>query len=424
MGNFVDHVKITCKAGNGGNGSMSFHREKFVLNGGPDGGDGGNGGNVCFYADLNMHTLLDFRFKSKYTAENGVDGAAGNCTGKRGEDLIIKVPVGTVIREAESGAVVADMDTAGETRTILHGGRGGWGNRHFATPTRQAPNFAKPGIKTEVHTFLLELKTIADVGLVGYPNVGKSTILSVVTSAKPKIGNYHFTTLTPNLGIVRRHGKDIVLADIPGLIEGAAGGAGLGHDFLRHVERTRLLLHVLDIAGSEGRDPVEDFDQINHELANYGELAERPQIVVCNKSDLPDSEENVARLKAHLAELGLDYPVFVVSAATHQGFDALLDKTGDMLEALPPIVHFEEEVSYDDSVKPGTFEVVRDGAVFEVVGSSMQRLIDSVNFDDEESMSWFHRTLRKWGVIDALRKAGAQEGDTVRIIDMEFDFVE
>ncbi len=424
MGNFVDHVKITCKAGNGGNGSMSFHREKFVLNGGPDGGDGGNGGNVCFYADLNMHTLLDFRFKSKYTAENGVDGAAGNCTGKRGEDLIIKVPVGTVIREAESGAVVADMDTAGETRTILHGGRGGWGNRHFATPTRQAPNFAKPGIKTEVHTFLLELKTIADVGLVGYPNVGKSTILSVVTSAKPKIGNYHFTTLTPNLGIVRRHGKDIVLADIPGLIEGAADGAGLGHDFLRHVERTRLLLHVLDIAGSEGRDPVEDFDQINHELANYGELAERPQIVVCNKSDLPDSEENVARLKAHLAELGLDYPVFVVSAATHQGFDALLDKTGDMLEALPPIVHFEEEVSYDDSVKPGTFEVVRDGAVFEVVGSSMQRLIDSVNFDDEESMSWFHRTLRKWGVIDALRKVGAQEGDTVRIIDMEFDFVE
>lgn len=424
MGNFVDHVKITCKAGNGGNGSMSFHREKFVLNGGPDGGDGGNGGNVCFYADLNMHTLLDFRFKSKYTAENGVDGAAGNCTGKRGEDLIIKVPVGTVIREAESGAVVADMDTAGETRTILHGGRGGWGNRHFATPTRQAPNFAKPGIKTEIHTFLLELKTIADVGLVGYPNVGKSTILSVVTSAKPKIGNYHFTTLTPNLGIVRRHGKDIVLADIPGLIEGAADGAGLGHDFLRHVERTRLLLHVLDIAGSEGRDPVEDFDQINHELANYGELAERPQIVVCNKSDLPDSEENVARLKAHLAELGLDYPVFVVSAATHQGFDALLDKTGDMLEALPPIVHFEEKVSYDDSVKPGTFEVVRDGAVFEVVGSSMQRLIDSVNFDDEESMSWFHRTLRKWGVIDALRKAGAQEGDTVRIIDMEFDFVE
>ncbi len=424
MGNFVDHVIITCKAGNGGNGSLSFHREKFVLNGGPDGGDGGNGGDIIFYADPNMHTLLDFRFNRKFSAENGADGAAGRCTGKRGENLVIKVPVGTVIREEGTGAVVADMDTPGESRRILKGGKGGWGNNHFATPTRQAPNFAKPGIKTEIHTFLLELKTIADVGLVGYPNVGKSTILSVVTAAKPKIGNYHFTTLTPNLGIVRRYGKDIVLADIPGLIEGAAEGAGLGHDFLRHVERTRLLLHVLDIAGSEGRDPVEDFDQINHELANYGELAERPQIVVCNKADLPDAEENVARLKAHLAELGLDYPVFVVSAATHQGFDPLLDAAASILEELPPIVHYVEEVTFEDTIKPGTFEVVRDGAVYEVTGSSMDRLIDSVNFDDEESISWFHRTLRRWGVIDALRKAGAKEGDTVRIIDMEFDFVE
>ncbi len=427
MGNFVDHVKITCKAGNGGNGSTSFHREKFVLNGGPDGGDGGNGGNINFYADVNMHTLLDFRFRSKYTAENGVDGAAGGCTGKRGEDLLIKVPVGTVIRDAESGAVVADMDTPGETRTILHGGRGGWGNRHFATPTRQAPNFAKPGIKTEVYTFLLELKTIADVGLVGYPNVGKSTILSIVTSAKPKIGNYHFTTITPNLGIVRRHGKDIVMADIPGLIEGASDGAGLGHDFLRHVERTRLLLHVIDISGSEGRDPLDDFKTINHELANYGELAQRPQLVVCNKADLLDADtvaENVNRLKALLAEEGLDYPVFVVSAATHQGFEPLLDKTEAMLEQLPPIVHYEEEVSFVDAVSEGGFEVVRDNAIYEVVGPSMQRLIDSVNFDDEESMNWFHRTLRKWGVIDALRQAGAKEGDTVRIIDMEFDFVE
>ena len=401
MGNFVDHVKITCKAG--------------------------NGGNINFYADMNMHTLLDFRFRSKYTAENGIDGAAGGCTGKRGEDLLIKVPVGTVIRDAESGAVVADMDTPGETRTILHGGRGGWGNRHFATPTRQAPNFAKPGIKTEVYTFLLELKTIADVGLVGYPNVGKSTILSIVTSAKPKIGNYHFTTITPNLGIVRRHGKDIVMADIPGLIEGASDGAGLGHDFLRHVERTRLLLHVIDIAGSEGRDPLDDFKTINHELANYGELAQRPQIVVCNKADLLDEDtaaENVNRLKALLAEQGLDYPVFVVSAATHQGFEPLLDKTEAMLEQLPPIVHYNEEVSFVDTVSEGGFEVVRDNAVYEVVGPSMQRLIDSVNFDDEESMNWFHRTLRKWGVIDALRQAGAKEGDTVRIIDMEFDFVE
>ncbi len=422
MGNFVDHVKITAKAGNGGNGSMSFHREKFVLNGGPDGGDGGNGGDVLLYADPNMHTLLDFRFKSKYTAENGTDGAAGRCTGKRGEDLIIKVPVGTVLRDAESGAVVADMDQPGETRRILKGGRGGWGNTHFATPTRQAPNFAKPGTKTEVRTFLMELKTIADVGLVGYPNVGKSTILSVVTSAKPKIGNYHFTTLTPNLGIVRRHGKDFVLADIPGLVEGAAEGVGLGHDFLRHVERTRLLLHVVDIAGSEGRDPIEDFDQINQELQNYGELSTRPQVVVCNKMDLTDAEENLARMKEHVAPLG--YPVFAVSAATHQGFDALLDYAADRLEELPPIQHFTEEIDLDEEIKPSTFEVQKDGEVYEVVGSSIERLLDSVNFDDEESMNWFHRTLRRWGVIDALRNAGAQEGDTVRIGDMEFDFVE
>ena len=422
MSNFVDHVKITVKAGDGGNGSVSFHREKFVLNGGPDGGDGGNGGDVMLFADPNMHTLLDFRFKTKYTAENGTDGSGGRCTGKRGESLTIKVPVGTVVRDADSGLVVADMDQPGETRRLLRGGKGGWGNQHFATSTRQAPNFAKPGVKTEIHTFLLELKTIADVGLVGYPNVGKSTILSVVTAAKPKIGNYHFTTLTPNLGIVRRYGKDMVLADIPGLIEGASEGAGLGHAFLRHVERTRLLMHVLDVSGSEGRDPIEDFDQINHELANYGELADRPQIVVCNKTDLPGANENIERLKAHVAPLG--YPVFAVSAATHQGFDPLLDTALNMLDELPPIVHFEEEVELDEAIKPGTFEIVKDEEVYEVVGSAMDRLLESVNFDDEESLNWFHRTLRRWGVIDALREAGAAEGDTVRIIDMEFDFVE
>ena len=422
MSNFVDHVKITVKAGDGGNGSVSFHREKFVLNGGPDGGDGGNGGDVMLFADPNMHTLLDFRFKTKYTAENGTDGSGGRCTGKRGESLTIKVPVGTVVRDADSGLVVADMDQPGETRRLLRGGKGGWGNQHFATSTRQAPNFAKPGVKTEIHTFLLELKTIADVGLVGYPNVGKSTILSVVTAAKPKIGNYHFTTLTPNLGIVRRYGKDMVLADIPGLIEGASEGAGLGHAFLRHVERTRLLMHVLDVSGSEGRDPIEDFDQINRELANYGELADRPQIVVCNKTDLPGAGENLERLKEHVAPLG--YPVFAVSAATHQGFDPLLDAALNMLDELPPIVHFEEEVELDEAVKPGTFEIVKDEEVYEVVGSAMERLLESVNFDDEESLNWFHRTLRRWGVIDALRAAGAAEGDTVRIIDMEFDFVE
>ena len=314
------------------------------------------------------------------------------------------------------------MDQPGETRRLLRGGKGGWGNVHFATPTRQAPNFAKPGVKTEVHTFRLELKTIADVGLVGYPNVGKSSILSVVTSAKPKIGNYHFTTLTPNLGIFLRHGKDIVLADIPGLVEGAADGVGLGHDFLRHVERTRLLLHVVDIAGSEGRIPMEDFDQINHELRNYGELAERPQIIVANKMDLTDAEEYLEMFRDHVKDFS--YPIFPVSAATRQGFDALLDAVADTLETLPPIVNFEEEYELDDSIKPGTFEILKDGKVYEVVGSAMERLLDSVNFDDEESMNWFHRTLRRWNVIDALREAGAKEGDTVRIIDMEFDFVE
>ena len=279
MSNFVDRVRITCKAGNGGDGSVSFHREKFVLNGGPDGGDGGTGGDILVYADPNMHTLLDFRFKSKYHAENGTGGSGGRCSGKRGESLTIKLPAGTVIRDAETNLVVLDMDVPGETRTLLHGGRGGWGNMHFATPTRQAPNFAKPGTRTEPHTFVLELKTIADVGLVGFPNVGKSTFLSAVTAARPKIANYHFTTLSPNLGMLRRHGQDIVIADIPGLVEGASEGVGLGHDFLRHVDRTRLLLHVLDASGSEGRDPVEDFEAIRHELENWGDLAERPQIL-------------------------------------------------------------------------------------------------------------------------------------------------
>ena len=424
MSHFVDQVRITAKAGNGGNGSASFHREKYVMNGGPDGGDGGKGGDIVFFADENSHTLLDFRYKSKYTAENGADGSANCCNGKNGENLIIKVPVGTVIRDDETGRVLADMDRAGEERVLLKGGKGGWGNRHFATPTRQAPNFAKPGIKTTIRTLRMELKTIADVGLIGYPNVGKSSILSVVTSAKPKVGNYHFTTLTPNLGIVRRFGKDIVLADIPGLIEGAAEGAGLGHDFLRHVERTRLLLHVVDISGSEGRDPIDDLDQINTELDHYGKLSELPQIIVCNKTDLPGAEENLKRMKT-LGE-GMDCPVFAVSAATHTGFDALMDETARMLETLPPILHYETEEDPDEATgKPdNTFEIVMDGPVFEVIGPGMERLIDSVNFDDLESMNWFHRMLRKMGIIDALREKGAAEGSTVRIAEMEFDFVE
>ena len=422
MSNFVDHVKITAKAGNGGNGSASFHREKYVMNGGPDGGDGGKGGDIVFFADENSHTLLDFRYKSKYSAENGADGSSNCCSGKNGENLVIKVPVGTVIRDDETGKVLADMDQPGLERILLKGGKGGWGNRHFATPTRQAPNFAKPGMKTNVRTLRLELKTIADVGLIGYPNVGKSSILSVVTSARPKVGNYHFTTLTPNLGIVRRFGKDIVLADIPGLIEGAADGAGLGHDFLRHIERTRLLLHVIDISGSEGRDPVDDLDQINTELDHYGNLSSLPQIIVCNKMDLPGAEENLKRMQA--IGKGMGCPVFPVSAVTHEGFEAVLDETARQLETLPPILHFAEEEAEDEPLPDSSFQIQMDGNVFTVIGPGMERLIDSVNFDDLESMNWFHRMLRKLGVIEALREKGAGEGSTVRIAEMEFDFIE
>ena len=422
MSNFVDRVRITCKAGNGGDGSVSFHREKFVLNGGPDGGDGGNGGDILVYADPNMHTLLDFRFKSKYHAENGTGGSGGRCSGKRGESLTIKLPAGTVIRDAESNLVVMDMDVPGETRTLLHGGRGGWGNMHFATPTRQAPNFAKPGTRTEPHTFILELKTIADVGLVGFPNVGKSTFLSVVTSARPKIANYHFTTLSPNLGMLRRHGQDIVIADIPGLVEGASEGVGLGHDFLRHVDRTRLLLHVLDASGSEGRDPVEDFDAITRELENWGDLANRPQILLCNKTDLPEALDNLPRIRAHVEPLGI--PVFAISAAAHQGLEEVLDCVEQKLRSLPPIVHYEPETEAETPRDQSGFRVVHDGSTYVLEGFAVERLLDSVNFDDEESMAWFHRSLRRLGMIDALREAGAHEGDTVRIEEMEFDFID
>ncbi len=419
MALFVDRAPMTAKAGNGGNGCVSFHREKFVLNGGPDGGDGGDGGDVILLADENMHTLLDFRYRAKYAAENGEDGKAARGSGKAGAALTIKLPVGTVVRDKETDAVVADMYEAGRRMTLLRGGRGGFGNARFATPTRQAPNFAKPGIKTEAREFVLELKTIADVGLVGYPNVGKSTILSVVTAARPKIANYHFTTLVPNLGMVRRHGQDFVMADIPGLVAGASEGAGLGYDFLRHVERTRLLLHVVDISGSEDRDPVADYDQIMRELSQYGALSSRPQIVAANKMDITGAEDNLARLKAHIP----DIPVYAVSAATRQGFDELMDAVSRRLSELPPPTAFQEE-ELDVSRERGGFEIQKDGAVYVVSGASIERLIDSVNFDDEESMRWFHKTLRRSGVIEALRKAGAGEGDTVRVADMEFDFVE
>ena len=418
---FVDQVKITAKAGNGGNGAVSFHREKFVQNGGPDGGDGGNGGDIVLLADENMHTLMDFRYKRKYTAENGENGAATLCRGKSAKDLIIKVPVGTIVREVSDGRLVADMHEAGQRHILLKGGRGGWGNAHFATPTRQAPNFAKPGQKCEVVEFELELKTIADVGLVGYPNVGKSTILSVVTAARPKIANYHFTTLAPNLGICRQYGTDFVMADIPGLVEGASEGVGLGIRFLRHVERTRLLVHVVDIAGSEGRDPVEDFEHICDELVAYGDLAERPQIVAANKMDLPGAEENLERLRQHLR--GTDIEVYPISAATRQGFDELMGAIVRILPTLPERRVFEEELPVE-TTEQEPFAIEKEDGCYIVTGPAMEQLIDSVNFNDQESLNYFHRTLRSRGVIDALRAAGAKEGDSVVIGDMEFDFVE
>ncbi|MBR2571631.1 MAG: GTPase ObgE [Clostridia bacterium] len=418
---FVDVVKITCKAGDGGNGCVSFHREKFVQAGGPDGGDGGRGGDVVFVATNRMHTLMDFRYRRKFVAGTGEAGSSNRCKGKSGEDAVIEVPCGTVVRDAESGAVLLDLFRDGTRRVLLRGGNGGFGNMHFATPTRQAPNFAKPGEKTAPREVLLELKSIADVGLVGFPNVGKSTILSVVTAARPKIANYHFTTLQPNLGIVKLDDFSFAMADIPGLVEGASEGIGLGHDFLRHIERTRLLIHVVDISGSEGRDPLEDFDAIQNELKRYGGLADRPMLAAANKTDLGGAE-NLERLRKKLEGSGI--PVFPVSAATGKGFGDLMRAAAAVLKELPPLEPFEEEAPEEIPPAEEPFAVSKEGELYTVTGRSIDHLIDSVNFGDEDSLNWFHRTLRKWGVIDALREAGAKEGDTVSVGGMEFDFIE
>lgn len=419
MALFVDIIDIRAKAGDGGNGCVSFHREKFVQQGGPDGGDGGKGGDIAFVASERMRTLMDFRFKRNFSAGNGADGSAGRCRGKAGEDIDIEVPVGTVVREKASGRVLLDMREAGVRRVLMRGGNGGFGNARFTTPTRQAPQFAKPGEKRPMMELTLELKSIADVGLVGFPNVGKSTILSVVTSARPKIANYHFTTLQPNLGIVAQDEFSFVMADIPGLVEGASQGVGLGHAFLRHIERTRLLVHVIDISGSEMRDPLEDYDAILAELKAYGDLAARPMLIAANKCDLPGSEENLARLRAKLP----DAEIFPVSAATHAGFAPLLRRAADLLRAMPAAEPFLEEEPME-IVEEEPFSIEMDGDVFVLSGPAIDRLFNSVNFEDELSLNYFHRTLRRWGVIDALRARGAKEGDSVRIEDMEFDFVE
>ena len=424
MALFVDVVSITAKAGDGGNGCVSFHREKYVMAGGPDGGDGGRGGDVIFNATDRMHTLMDFRYHRKFTAGNGEDGSSNRRSGKNGANVVIDVPPGTVVRDKASGKILLDLYAAGVQKTLQKGGRGGFGNQHFATPTRQAPQFAKPGEKREVMELTLELKSIADVGLVGFPNVGKSTILSVVTAARPKIANYHFTTLQPNLGIVKQDESSFVLADIPGLVEGASEGIGLGHAFLRHVERTRMLLHVLDISGCEGRDPLEDYDAIVKELENYGDLKNRPVIVVANKMDLPGAQENLERLQEKLAGTGIE--VFAVSAATRMNFEQLMRATVKMLKTCPEAEPFAEEelFDFDMDMQDTGFEIVRRKGMFFLSGASIDRLVASVNFSNEESLNYFHRTLRRMGVIDALREAGAEEGSTICIDEMEFDFVE
>ena len=421
---FVDKVKISVKAGNGGNGAVAFHREKFVAQGGPDGGDGGTGGSIVLRVDDNMSTLMDFRYKRKYTAPNGGDGEGGRRRGKNGENLIIRVPRGTVVRDAETNEVIKDMSDS-EDFVLCKGGRGGWGNKHFATPTRQVPRFAKGGLPGETHDVVFELKLLADVGLVGFPNVGKSTLLSVTSNARPKIANYHFTTLFPNLGVIYvEEGVSFVMADIPGIIEGAADGLGLGHDFLRHIDRCRLLVHIVDVSGSEDRDPVEDFEKINQELQQYSpDLAARPMIVVANKVDLIcDGSDNLDRLKAHVTKLG--YEFYEISAATHLNTQRLMQTVAAKLRELPPVTVYEPEY-----VKPlaeagssDELQIQQYDDLWVVSGAWMERLLADINFEDYESRMYFDRQLRQSGLFDRLESMGIQDGDTVSIYDLEFEY--
>jgi len=421
---FIDRALITVRAGKGGNGAVAFHREKYVAAGGPDGGDGGRGGNVVCVVDDNMSTLMDFRYKRKYVAPNGGDGQGKRCSGRNGEDLIIKVPRGTLIRDKATNGILKDMSDA-EPFIIARGGRGGWGNKHFATPTRQVPRFAKPGLDGEYREIVLELKLLADVGLVGFPNVGKSTLLSIVSRANPKIANYHFTTLYPNLGVVYvDEGVSFVMADIPGIIEGASEGAGLGHDFLRHVDRCRLLLHVVDASGSEGRDPVEDLEKINLELQEYSPaLATRPQIIVANKCDLlEEGSDNLDRLRAWAAEH--DCRIFELSAVTHTGTRELVLAAAGELAKLPPIITFEADYVAPEPVIDSTGEVTIEQAdgVWFVEAPWLEQLMGSVNFSDYESRMFFDRVLRDAHVFEKLEEAGIHDGETVILYNLEFEY--
>ena len=422
---FVDTIKIYVKAGDGGNGAVSFRREKYVAAGGPDGGDGGRGGHIIFRIDEGTNTLLAFRYKRKFLAENGENGKAAKMHGRNGEDLVVLVPPGTLLRDAESGKIIFDMSNDREF-IACKGGRGGWGNRHFATPTRQIPRFAKSGTKGEERELLLELKMLADVGLVGFPNVGKSSILSRISAARPKVADYHFTTLSPNLGVVSLgEGRGFVCADIPGLIEGASEGLGLGHAFLRHVDRCRLLLHVVDVSGIEGRDPVEDIKIIDGELAGYSEsLSQRPQIIVANKSDMKD-EDAAVRLEAYARELSR--PIVYVSAATGAGLDEMLLETEKHLSKLPPLAVYESELDEYDvalgATKDRTTTVRIEDGVYYVEGDWLYNLMGQVNVEDYESLNFLQRVLRKQGVFDLLVSHGVQDGDTVNIYDFVFDYV-
>ena len=422
---FVDKANIHIKAGDGGDGAVAFHREKYVAAGGPDGGDGGKGGDIIFVADSNLSTLADFRYKRKYAAKRGENGRGGRCNGKNAENLVIKVPFGTVIKEEQSGRILADISDS-EPHVVAKGGKGGWGNPHFATPVRQVPRFAKPGLPGEEFDVVLELKLLADVGLVGFPNVGKSTLVSVVSQAKPEIANYHFTTITPVLGVVSMgEGSSFVMADIPGLIEGAWQGTGLGHQFLRHVERCRMLVHIVDVSGSEGRDPKEDFRTINAELAKFNPaLAERPMVVAGNKCDMA-TDEQIANFKAFVEQQGYDF--FPIMAAIRYDVDPLLKKIQEMLTKLPPIAHFEPEpppVLQVEDFADHTVTIKNVNGVYTVEGDWLLQVMRGINFDDYESLNYFQKVLVNGGVIEALRQKGVQDGDTVSIYDIEFDFME
>lgn len=423
---FTDYAKITIKSGNGGDGAVTFRREKYVAAGGPDGGDGGRGGSIYFRVDPNANTLIDFRYNKKFKAENGENGSGGHKYGKSGQDLYINVPIGTIIKDAETGKIVADLSEEGQEELILKGGRGGKGNSHFATATRQVPRFAQTGEDGEEKEIILELKLLADVGLLGFPNVGKSTFLSVVTDAKPKIANYHFTTIEPNLGVVKtEHGDSFVIADIPGIIEGASEGVGLGIQFLRHVERTRLLLHVIDVSGIEGRNPVQDFYTINEELKTYSEkLSKRKQIIVANKIDIMQDETGYKELEALAKKEGLE--IYKISGATGEGVSKLLDRVAEVLKTLPKeeLVEVDERVVYTLEEDKDEFKVRKENDIFIIEGKAINRLMGRINIDDNESMYYFQKSLKNLGIEDELKKQGIKEGDTVKVLNWTFEWYE